>query len=52
MSLKAMLDPKAKMSDRAKRRENIIMGNKREAEVGKYTPTVWQATERMTVKNI
>lgn len=29
--MQSNLDPKAKMADRAKRPENIIMGNKREA---------------------
>lgn len=45
MSIQSYLDPKAKMADRAKRQENIIMGNKREAG-GENTD---QQTNRVTM---
>lgn len=47
---KAMLDPKAKMADRAKRLENIIPGNKRETKGAKIQIYRPRRVERVTTE--
>lgn len=47
-----MLDPKAKMADRAQRLKNIIPGNKREAKGEKIQIYRPRGIERVTMKTI